>query len=95
MLTVVRNESEHRYEARLDGVVVGFSKYRLRPGQVVFTHTEIDSAYEGQGFGGQLAKAALDDVRARGEQVVPICPFIRAYIDKHPEYADLVGEYTA
>ena len=90
-LTVVRNDHEHRYEAQLDGVVVAYSKFRRRPGQLVFTHTETEPAYEGRGFGSQLARGLLDDVRARGEQLVPLCPFIKAYIEKHPEYADVVS----
>ena len=53
-------------------------------------HTEIDPAFEGKGLGSALAKGALDAERALGEPVVPLCPFIRAYIDRHPEYADLV-----
>jgi predicted GNAT family acetyltransferase len=89
-LTVVRNDREHRYEAQLDGVVIAFSEFLIRPGQVVFTHTKTDPTYEGKGFGSRLAQSALDDVRTRGEKVVPLCPFIKAYIERHPEFGDLV-----
>ena len=90
-VTVHRNESNHHYEAELDGKVVGFVRYRHRPGHVILIHTETDPEYEGRGVGGALAKAALDDVRARGEKAVVLCPFIRAYVEKHPEYQDLVA----
>jgi predicted GNAT family acetyltransferase len=56
----------------------------------VFTHTEVDPAFEGHGIGSALAAGALDDARRRGLVVVPSCPFIRAYITRHPEYADLL-----
>ena len=89
-VAIHRNESNHRYEAELDGAVVGFVRYRHRPGQVVLIHTETDPAYEGHGVGSALARGALDDVRARGEKAVVLCPFIKAYVEKHPEYQDLV-----
>ena len=57
----------------------------------MFTHTEIDPAFEGHGVGSALAKAALDDVRAKGLKAVPLCPFIRTWIDRHPDYEDLVA----
>jgi uncharacterized protein len=89
-ITVVRNENQHRYEAVIDGAVAGFAQFRSKPGQAIFWHTEVDPAYEGKGVGSVLARHALDDVRARGEQVVAQCPFIAAYIKRHPEYADLL-----
>ena len=55
-------------------------------------HTEIDPAFEGKGLGSALARGALDAERTRGEPIVPLCPFIRQYIDRHPEYADLVDQ---
>jgi predicted GNAT family acetyltransferase len=90
--TVANNESMERYELRADdGEVLGFAAYRLRhDGAVVFTHTEIDEAYEGRGFGGKLARGALEDVQAAGGSVVPWCPFIKGYIDRHPEFQSLV-----
>jgi len=93
MATEVRdNHDLHRYEIRVDGALAGFAAYRRRPGAVVFTHTEVDPSYEGRGLGSVLAKQALDDVRARGLGVVPLCPFINAYIQPHPDYADLVTD---
>lgn len=79
-----------RYQATVDGGVAGVAVYQLRGGAIVFAHTEVDGAFEGHGVGGALARAALDDARARGLRVVPLCPFIRSWLDKHPDYADLV-----
>ena len=75
-----------------DPAPIGPGAYQRRPGEVVFTHTEIDPAFEGHGLGSTLARAALDDARSRGESVVPRCQFIRAFIDRHPDYADLVAQ---
>lgn len=87
---VVEVEELQRYEARIAGELAGFAEYRRRDGRTVFTHTEVDDRFEGQGVGGALAKGALDDVRARGERAVPVCPFIAAWIERHPDYDDLV-----
>ena len=89
-ITVEDNERRSRYEAMIDaGVVAGFAEYRDRAGVRVFTHTEVDDAFEGRGVGSTLARAALDDVRERGLPVRILCPFLTSYIEKHPEYADL------
>jgi predicted GNAT family acetyltransferase len=90
-VSVRRNDDNHRYEAVLDGTVVGFVRFRQRPGQVVLIHTETDQAYEGRGIGSALARGALDDIRTRGEKVEPQCPFIASYIKRHPEYDDIVA----
>jgi predicted GNAT family acetyltransferase len=89
-VTVVDDPVAHRFEARIGDRVAGFSEYRLKPGRIIFTHTEVDPAFEGQGVGSTLAAGVLDAARQRGLAVVPLCPFIRAYIKRHPEYADLV-----
>lgn len=82
-----------RYEARVGGELAGFAAYVLREGRIVFTHTEVDDAFAGHGVGSALARGALDDVRRAGERrVVPLCPFIKGWIDKHPDYADLVAD---
>lgn len=89
-VNVRRNEAASRYEAVLDGDVVGFADYRPGAGgSVVITHTE--ASLEGRGIGGLLARSALDDLRERGLRVVPQCPFVARYIDRHPEYADLLA----
>jgi len=87
---VVDVPDDHRYEIRLGGDLAGFAVYHRRGGRAYFVHTEIDPAFEGKGLGSALAKGALDAQRALGESVVPLCPFIRSYIDRHPDYADLV-----
>ncbi len=81
-----------RYEAKVGGELAGFAEYERRDGRVIFPHTVVDDEYEGHGVGGALARGALDDARARCEKVVPLCPFIAAYIERHEEYADLVDQ---
>jgi uncharacterized protein len=79
-----------RYELRLDGRLVGLAAYRRRNGRIAFTHTEVDEALEGRGFGSRLASSALEDARRQGLTVVPLCPFIAHFIDRHPEYEKVV-----
>jgi predicted GNAT family acetyltransferase len=90
-ITVTNNLAESRYEVSLGTGLAGFAAYRTTDESIVFTHTEIDPAFEGQGLAGALASAALDDVRARGLHAVPICPYFKTYITRHPEYQDLVA----
>lgn len=85
------NPARRRFELLVDGSLAGYAEYQMLPDTVVFTHTEVDASYQGKGVGSDLVRAALDQVRERGEQVVPRCPFIAAYIDRHPQYADLVA----
>lgn len=91
-LEVTDNPQAGRFEVRLDGELGGSAYYRRRDDRVVFTHTEVDEAFEGRGVGGALARGSLDAVRARGERVVALCEFIAGYIDKHPEYQDLLDD---
>jgi predicted GNAT family acetyltransferase len=81
---------ELRYELRLDGEFGGEIRYRLQPDAIVLVHTEVSPSLEGRGMGARLVAGALDDIRGRGLRVVPLCPFVAAYIRRHPEYADLV-----
>ncbi|WP_148572597.1 GNAT family N-acetyltransferase [Nocardioides caldifontis] len=78
-----------RYEAVRDGEVLGFAAYQRTDELVVFTHTEVDPALEGQGVGGLLVRGALDHVRSQGLRVLPICPFVQAWMQRHPDYAEL------
>lgn len=87
---VVDVPERHRFEIRVDGRRAGLAAYRLAPGRMTFTHTEIDDAFAGQGLGGTLVRRALDIVRERGLAALPDCPFVRGWIGKHPDYADLV-----
>ena len=89
---VVDVEAEHRYEIRVDGVTAGYAEYHRHSSSISFVHTVVEDAYAGQGLAGRLARAALDDARARGLGVLPFCPFIRGWMAKHPEYVDLVPE---
>jgi uncharacterized protein len=90
MPTVVHNRDESRYEIHVDGERAGLTHYRVTPEALVFDHTEIDDAYEGHGLGGQLARGALDDVRANGQRVIAECPFIKGWIAQHEDYQDLL-----
>jgi uncharacterized protein len=91
MTTEVRDVGgRSRYEVTVDGTPAGYAAYRDVQGVRVFTHTEVDDAFEGKGVGGALARGALDDVRSSGRRLVPQCPFIAGWIDRHADYADLV-----
>ncbi|HXQ44741.1 MAG TPA: GNAT family N-acetyltransferase [Acidimicrobiales bacterium] len=87
---VTDNESQHRYEAYVDHTLAAFVTYERIPGGITFIHTETEPGYEGRGVASRLAEAALDDARSRSLRVTPLCPFIAAYIDRHPAYADLL-----
>jgi predicted GNAT family acetyltransferase/glutaredoxin len=89
---VIDVPAAHRYELILDGQRIGLLAYRRRDDRVALTHTEVSPECEGRGFGSRLAAAALDDARRQGLVVVPLCPFITHYIERHPEYRDLVGQ---
>jgi hypothetical protein len=95
VVTVRDNPTELRYELLLDGRLVGETRYRTEPGLIVLVHTEIDPSVEGRGLGALLVRGELDDIRARGLGVVPHCPFVAAYIRRHPEYSDLVVDDPA
>jgi predicted GNAT family acetyltransferase len=89
-LTVTDNAAAHQYEAYVDGKLARLV-YELRDDAIVMTHAEVHPSIEGRGIGGQVVRAALDDARARGLRVVPRCPFVHAYIRRHPEYRDLAA----
>lgn len=88
-IEVVENPERKRYEARRDGMVLGHAAYERTHELAVFTHTEIDPAFEGQGVGSVLVREALDHVRGLGLRVLPVCPFVLAWMQRHPEYASL------
>jgi predicted GNAT family acetyltransferase len=92
-VTVEHRTELSRYEAWVDGALAGAAHYRKRgDDRFVFTHTEIDDAYEGKGVGSRLIRAALDDVRRQNGSVIARCPFVARYIRDHAEYADLLTE---
>ena len=91
-MTVEDNADEHRFEARDEtGAVAGFAAYERSGDRLVFTHTVVDDAFEGRGVGSTLVREALDAARGEGVHVEPRCSFVRAFIEQHPEYGDLVA----
>jgi predicted GNAT family acetyltransferase/glutaredoxin len=88
---VVEVPEASRYELRLGGRLIGLAAYRRRDGRIAFTHTEVDESCEGQGFGSRLAEVALAEAERENLAVVPLCPFIAYYIEKHPKYQRLVA----
>ena len=87
---VEHDEPARRYVLRVDGQEVGELGYSVGADRVVMEHTSVDPDRQEKGLGSRLVAYALDDVRAAGRRVVPQCPFVRAYVDGRPEYADLV-----
>jgi predicted GNAT family acetyltransferase len=81
-----------RYELSIDGETVGFTAYRARPGLIAFVHTEVDERLRGRGLGDRLIRFALEDARSRDLAVLPFCPFVKAFIERHREFAALVPE---
>jgi predicted GNAT family acetyltransferase len=90
---VVDNPRAGRFELTIDGHTA-IAAYQMSGGSIVFIHTEVPPELQGRGVGSALARAALDDARARGLAVIPFCPFIAGYIRSHPEYLDLVSEHN-
>lgn len=89
----VRNNTEqHHYELVVEDQVVGFVKYRMVGDAIRLVHTEIEPEHEGKGYGSTLAKQVLNEMRAQNKQIIPACKFIAGYIEKHPEYADLIAQ---
>lgn len=83
------NTARHRFELEADGHIA-FSEYKRAPGLITITHTEVPKELGGRGIGTALAHGLMALIRAEGIKVKPLCPFVKAYIEKHPEYADLV-----
>jgi uncharacterized protein len=88
---VTDNPERSRYEVRVGGKLAGLIDYRTAGEVVTTVHTEVDPPLQGGGIGSALVRGALDDLRARGLKVRPQCPFVAAYIEQHPEYAELVA----
>ncbi len=82
---------DQRYEVWAAGERAGFAAYVVDGERVVFTHTEVADRFEGQGVGSELVRGALDDVRAGGREVVAQCPFVAEWVERHPDYQDLLA----
>jgi len=81
-----------RYEIRVDGEVAGFTLAKEGGGDaVLFSHTEIGDEYEGQGLASKLVAGALDDVRRRGQTIEVTCEYVKGFLERHPEYQDLLA----
>jgi hypothetical protein len=89
---VTNNAAALQYEVTVDGEPAGRIRYTRHGGRITLVHTEVEPKFEGHGVGSTLIREALDDVRAHGMTVRPLCPFVRAFIEQHREYADLVEE---
>lgn len=88
--TVRDNPARSQFEIDLGDGQFAYAKYNLLPGAIRFYHTVVPESHGGQGLGTMLIKAGLAAARTRGLKVIPICPFFRAYLKKHPEEQDLV-----
>ena len=88
-LDIIHNPATNRFEIQL-GDGLAFLEYQIRNDNMIFIHTETPPQYEGKGFGGRLARAGLEFAKEHFYRVVPLCPFVEAYIARHPEYKMLV-----
>jgi predicted GNAT family acetyltransferase len=86
---------ELRCELWVGATRAGFIQYRSEPGTILLVHTEVDPTFEGRGLGARFVASTLDDLRARGLTLVALCPFVRAYLRHHREYADLLARGSA
>jgi len=87
---VHQNPELHRFELDVEGGTA-FAIYRLAGDVMAFTHTEVPAALRGRGIGSEMMHGVLQNVRAQGLKVVPRCPFVADFMDRHPEYADLLA----
>ncbi|MEU8610478.1 GNAT family N-acetyltransferase [Actinoplanes sp. NPDC048791] len=93
--TVTDVPERERFEAHDEAdALAGVLTYQLTGSIIAYTHTKVDPQFEGQGVGSALAQAAMDDARGKGRTVVPICPFLSGWLDKHPEYEAIVARST-
>jgi predicted GNAT family acetyltransferase len=93
--TVTDVPERERFEAHDEAdALAGVLTYQLTGSIIAYTHTKVDPQFEGQGVGSALARAAMDDARGKGRTVVPICPFLSGWLEKHPEYEAIVARST-
>ena len=91
---VVDEPARQRYEARLGDIVVGYIEYRSVRGRRILFHTEVDPSMEGRGIGSRLVAGVLDSIRAEGRRITVKCPFVAAYLERHPAYRDVLAAPT-
>jgi len=87
-LNIEVNETEKRFEATI-GDSMAFVEYQIAGKNILYTHTEVPKEYEGQGYANQLAHFAMEYAKENGYKVQPVCPFVKLYVSKHPEYHDM------
>ena len=91
-VTVTDVPDRERFEARDEaGALAGVLTYQLTGGIIAYTHTKVDEAFEGQGVGSALARTAMDDAKAKGRTVVPICSFLSEWLTRHRDYDAIVA----
>jgi predicted GNAT family acetyltransferase len=94
-ITVGEVPEKGRFEARDEaGELAGVVTYQVTAPIIVYTHTEVDPRFEGHGVGSLLARAVMDDAKARNRTVVPMCPFLAEWLERHPEYDKIVARST-
>ncbi|HXP28592.1 MAG TPA: GNAT family N-acetyltransferase [Solirubrobacteraceae bacterium] len=91
-IEVVDAPDRERYELSIDCEVVAFTAYKARPGLIAFVHTEVEERVQGRGLGDRLIRFALEDARTGGLAVLPFCPFVKSFIERHREFETLVPE---
>lgn len=84
-LEVKHNPEAHRFEVQL-GSEIAMVSYNIAGKNIIFTHTEVPQAYEGRGIAGKMAKFALDYAVENGYKIQPLCPLVKLYVDRNPEY---------
>lgn len=89
-ITVVDDPERRRFEIHVGDALAGFTEYRPRGDRYAFVHTEIGDEFGGRGLASRLIKDTLDEMRTRGIAVLPYCPFVKRYIQRHADYQDLV-----
>jgi predicted GNAT family acetyltransferase len=93
-IAVTDNKAAQQFEIHVDGRLARL-EYERTGGRIIFLHTEVPDTLSGRGIGSRLAQTALDDARARQLRVIPRCPFVRDYIERHPEYRGLLSTHVS
>jgi uncharacterized protein len=89
-IVIENNTEKQQYEAKQDGKVIAFAEYRPIGTSIMFTHTEVDEKLEGKGVGSKLIRFALEDTKAKGMTAIPMCPFVKIFIQRHKDFIDVV-----